>query len=70
MTMLVKRRTFEALKYPKGSDERVRLNLDWLTSEYMPSYRYGLRNADGSYTPYTYRTKAEAAHKAAALEAK
>lgn len=53
-------RTFEAAKHPKDSAERARLNLDWLTSEYMPSHRYGLRTADGGHTPFTFRTKAEA----------
>lgn len=58
--MKVIKRTFEAAKFPKGSSEREQLNNDWLTSEYMTSYRYGLRNDDGSHTPFTYRTKAEA----------
>lgn len=61
--MKVLRRTFEALKHPKGSPERNRLNADNLTSEYMPSYRYVVRNDDGSHTPFTYRTKAEALSK-------
>lgn len=51
----VVRRTFEASKHPKGSAERARLNLEWETSEYMPSHRYGVRG-----TPYTFRTKGEA----------
>lgn len=59
------RRTFSALKYPEGSEERNALNNDWLTSEYMPSYRYGLRNWDGSHTPFTFRTKGEAERAAA-----
>lgn len=58
--MKVVRRTFEALKHGKGSLARQALNLDWLTSEYLPSHRYGLREDDGSHTPFTYRTKAEA----------
>ena len=58
------RRTFEALKFPKGHPERARLNEDWLTSEYMPSHGYGVRNDDGSHLPITYRTKAEAERKA------
>ena len=62
--MKVVRRTFEALKFSKGSPERDRLNQDWITSEYLPSYRYGVRNDDGSKTPFTYRTKAEAEEKA------
>ena len=55
--MRLVRRTFAALKHPKGSEERSQLNLDWLTSEYMPSHKYGLRNDDGTHLPYTYRTK-------------
>lgn len=62
--MKVVRRTFEALKHPKGSPERARLNEDWLTSEYMTSYRYGVREDDGTQTPFTYRTKAEAEERA------
>lgn len=63
--MKVVRRTFEAAKHPKGSPERTRLNLDWLTSEYMTSYRYGVRNDDGSKVTVgigsdTFRTKGEA----------
>jgi hypothetical protein len=64
--MKVVKRTFEALKYPKGSQDRVRLNGDWLTSEYMTSYRYGVRKDDGGHTPFTYRTKAEAEARAKA----
>jgi hypothetical protein len=37
---IVKRRTFEARKYPKGSPERIKLNENPLTSEYMTSYKY------------------------------
>lgn len=58
------RRTFEAAKHPPGSSQRAALNLDWLTSEYMPSYRYGVREDNGDSTPFTYRTKAEAEAKA------
>lgn len=67
--MIVVKRTFEALRHPKGSDERDRLNLDWLTSEYMPSYRYGLREDDGSHTPFTFTKRADA-EAAAALARK
>ena len=52
--MDVIRRTFEAAKYPKGSDERTRLNCDARTSEYMPSYRYLTSDCR------SWRTKAEA----------
>lgn len=55
--MIVKRRTFEALKHPPGSTERAELNLDSLTSEYYPSHRYCLRQGDGSKTAFTYPTK-------------
>jgi hypothetical protein len=58
--MIVIRRTFDALKFPKGSAERDRLNLDWRTSEYMPSHRYGIVENDGAKTPFTFRKKAEA----------
>lgn len=52
------RRIFEAEKHPKGSPERIRLNANALTSEYMHSYRYGI-----IVTPMTticYRSKSEA----------
>ena len=32
--MKINRRTFEALKYPEGSEERERLNKSPITSEY------------------------------------
>jgi hypothetical protein len=48
------RRTFEAVNYPKGSEERTRLNGDPVTSEYLPSYLY--RTSDGC----SWRTKREA----------
>lgn len=56
----VKRRTFEALKYPKGSSERLGLNTDPITSEYMPSYKYVIVDNSGKSTPFSYRTKSEA----------
>lgn len=68
--MKVTRRTFEALKFPKASSERAKLNEDWLTSEYMPSHGYGVRNDDGSHLPFTYRSKAEAERKVQADDAK
>lgn len=52
--MDVIRRTFEAAQYPKGSEERARLNRDARTSEYMTSYRY--MTSDGE----SFRTKGEA----------
>ena len=65
--MKVHKRTFLAKIFPAGSEERKKLNCDWLTSEYMPSYRYGVRHDDGTSTPYTYRTKTEAEAKAKEL---
>jgi hypothetical protein len=58
--MKVARRQFTAKNFPEGSEERQTLNCDPLTSEYMPSYRYSLRNDDDSKTPFSYRTKTEA----------
>lgn len=68
--MEILRRTFKAEKYPKGSEERRRLNCDPITSQYMPSHRYALRQpflmSDGTPHPMqqylvdTFRTKAEA----------
>lgn len=58
MNMKIKCRTFEALKYPKGSAERDKLNLNSLTSEYMPSYPYVIAfNGTGNGV---YKTKADA----------
>lgn len=62
--MKVVKRTFAAKRMPVGSPERAAANLDWLTSEYMPSYKYGVREDDGGHTPFTYRTKAEAQRRA------
>lgn len=60
----VARRTFEAKKFPKGSHERARLNLDALTSEYMPSYRYvgydGTSQPSGRPNQQSFRTRGEA----------
>lgn len=59
----VLRRTFEAAKYPKGSEERSKLNLDSYTSEYYTSMKYELRWETDNY-PYPhkrqFRTKKEA----------
>jgi hypothetical protein len=60
--MDVIRRTFEAAKHPKGSEERARLNRDAITSEYMPGYKY--RTSDGR----SWRTKRQALAYAAAAE--
>ena len=54
----VRRRTFEALKYPKGSKERERLNLDSLTSEYMTGTKYeGIIRHPQTETNNAYTTK-------------
>ena len=58
--MTIVRRTFEAKKYEYNSAMRRLLNQSWITSEYMPSHKYGLVADDGTRLPYTYRTKAEA----------
>jgi len=55
--MDIKRRTFEAKKHAKGSEERKKLNLNAETSEYMPSYKYLL--VDGNFNR-SFRTKKEA----------
>ena len=65
--MKVIKRTFEARTHPPGSAERMRLNHDARTSEYMPSYRYMLVADDGTPLPYSYRTKSEAVDAAGRL---
>ena len=57
------RRTFKAKEYPKGSEEREKLNLDPVTSEYMTSYKYVVKTpclmSDGTPKPgqhNNYRT--------------
>ncbi len=70
MTTTVHKRTFTALKFPKGSPERDALNTNPLTSEYFPSQRYAIQRpalmSDGSPNPTqkfwvnTFKTKAEA----------
>jgi hypothetical protein len=54
---VIKKRTFEAKKYPVGSPERMKLNEDSVTSEYMPSHKYSLK---GDHLRVTFRTKFEA----------
>ena len=53
--MEILRRTFEAAKHPKGSEERRRLNCDPITSEYLRSHRYAIRSpftmSDGTIHP-------------------
>lgn len=48
------KRTFEALKHPKGSLERVQLNLSAITSEYMTSYKY---QVIGDRISFGYKTR-------------
>ena len=36
------KRTFEALKHPKGSTQRIALNKNWETSEYMTSQKFAV----------------------------
>ena len=55
--MEIFRRTFEAKKHPKGSKERISLNFNARTSEYMPSYKYLLI---GHRFERAFRTKREA----------
>jgi len=68
--MTLHRRTFEAKKFAKDSADRERLNLDPLTSEFNPSYKYLVREvalmSDGYPNPAQefhnreFRTKLEA----------
>ena len=67
MNSRIVKRTFEALKHPKGSVERAALNLKSETSEYMPSYKYtAIIEHPETETHYafssshTFRTKTEA----------
>jgi hypothetical protein len=59
---LVQRRTFEALKWAKGSPMRIALNKNALTSEYLPSYKYLYSVFDDGHkiSSESFRTKAEA----------
>ena len=57
MKYTVHKRTFEALKYPKGSPERIKLNEDNITSEYMTSYKFALK---GPNLSTSFKTKHEA----------
>jgi len=60
------KRTFEAKKYPANSPERARLNLSWVTSEYLPSIRYGILE-NGQPTCWNYTTKKECEEKIAQI---
>ena len=53
------KRTFEANKHPKGSQERIKLNEEIVTSEYQPSYKYILE-VGGKYQLKAFRTNQEA----------
>ena len=64
----VVKRTFEAKTHPAGSAERARLNLSWVTSEYLPSIRYGILE-NGEPTCWNYATKRECEAKIAMLNA-
>lgn len=56
---LILKRTFEALKYPKGSEERNLLNISASTSEYMTSYKY-VAITDGFSKSCKTKSEAEA----------
>ena len=65
-TKIIKR-TFAALKYPKNSPERIKLNENSETSEYMSSFKYlAVINLPETKTHYavrrskTTKTKAQA----------
>jgi hypothetical protein len=55
----IKKRTFEALNYPKSSKERNKLNEEILTSEYQTSYKY-IIELGGKYQLQTFKTRREA----------
>jgi len=40
METSIRKRTFDALNFPKGSKERENLNCNKFTSEYMTSYKF------------------------------
>ena len=52
------KRTFEALKYPKGSAEREKLNEEIETSEYLEDEKYILEG--GTYQLHSFKTLEEA----------
>ncbi len=68
--MKVIKRTFSAAQHPKDSPERARLNLSWITSEYLPGIRYGIVEDDGEPTCWNYRTKRECEQKIDQLTAR
>ena len=59
---MIYKRTFEALKYAKGSKEREELNKSNITSEYQTSHKYARNETlpTGNKVFLTYRTKREA----------
>lgn len=54
------RRSFEALKFSKGSKERNKLNENSDTSEYYPSKKYSVVSIHHEYPQRDFITKAEA----------
>ena len=56
----IARRTFEAKKFPKGSEARKRLNRNPITSEYIPSEKFIVFKNKRQYA--SYRTLSLAKH--------
>jgi hypothetical protein len=58
----VMKRTFKALEFPKGTPERVRLNADAFTSEYLTGEPWVVEEhyTDGRKVSHTFRTKTAA----------
>jgi len=54
MSLTVHKRTFQAKSHPKGSEERKRLNLSIVTSEYMTGDKYAVV---GDHFSNGYKTK-------------
>lgn len=67
--MEIVKRTFEANTYEKGSPERAILNKSWVTSEYLPSIRFGILDDQGTPTCWNYKTKRECQEKIDQLKA-
>ncbi len=65
--MRIVKRTFEAKNHEKGSQARAKLNLDWRTSEYLPSMKYGVEPDEGEGLYFVFPTKKEAEQKAIEL---
>lgn len=54
------KRTFEAKKFPKGSEMRVKLNKTCVTSEYLTSNKFCILSEDGKFSSgHKNRTEAE-----------